>query len=189
MTKGQSFTESLSGRATITQSLVAAMNVQFDKLLERTSSDGFWSGYIASAMENQQLCGVHLAIFSQPYLDLVLAGEKKIESRFSRNRCAPFDEVRKGDIILIKEVAGPICGIVLASRIWYFDLDIEPIDTIRRTYGESIRADDSFWSEKEDSSFATLIELERPSAIEPLDFAKRDRRGWVSLRPRQMDLF
>lgn len=114
---------------------------------------------------------------------------KKIESRFSRNKCAPFEEVRKGDIILIKEVSGPICGVVLASRIWYFDLDIEPIDAIRRTYGHSILADDSFWLAKEDLSFATLIELERPSAIEPLDFEKRDRRGWVSLRPRQMDLF
>ncbi|NTA18889.1 ASCH domain-containing protein [Agrobacterium tumefaciens] len=165
------------------------MQIEFDKLLERTSGDRFWSTYIASAMGSQELCGVHLAIFSQPYLDLVLAGEKKIESRFSRNKCAPFEEVRKGDIILIKEVSGPICGVVLASRIWYFDLDIEPIDAIRRTYGHSILADDSFWLAKEDSSFATLIELERPSAIEPLDFEKRDRRGWVSLRPRQMDLF
>lgn len=142
-----------------------------------------------SASNDPFLCGVHLAVFSQPYLDLVLNGEKKIESRFSRNRCAPFDEVLKGDIILLKEVAGPICGVALASRVWYFDLENEPISSIRQTYGSAILAAEEFWSEKETSSFATLIELENPSVIEPLPFDKRDRRGWVSLRPRQLELF
>jgi hypothetical protein len=168
---------------------VAALQIQFDKLLERTSSDGFWRTYIASAKQNPGLCGIHLAVFSQPYLDLVLTGEKKVESRFSRNRCAPFGEVREGDIILLKEVAGPVCGVVLARRIWYFDLDNEPIDAIRDTFGAAILAAPEFWSEKEAASFATLIELENPSAIEPLPFVKRDRRGWVSLRPRQLELF
>lgn len=142
-----------------------------------------------SASDDPFLCGVHLAVFSEPYLSLVLNGRKKIESRFSRNRCAPFDEVSEGDIILLKEVAGPVCGVALARRIWYFDLDNDPIDVIRETYGDAILAADEFWSDKEQSSFATLIELETPSPIEPLPFDKRDRRGWVSLRPRQLELF
>ncbi|TBF67910.1 ASCH domain-containing protein [Rhizobium leguminosarum] len=144
---------------------------------------------MTSASKDPFLCGVHLAVFSQPYLDLVLAGDKKIESRFSRNRCAPFDDIRKGDIILLKEVSGPVCGIALASRIWFFDLDNEPIEAIRQQYGGAILADDEFWLQKEESSFATLIELTNPTSIEPLAFDKRDRRGWVSLRPRQMELF
>ncbi|MBD9627989.1 ASCH domain-containing protein [Ensifer sp. ENS06] len=144
---------------------------------------------MTSASKDPFLCGVHLAVFSQPYLDLVLAGDKKIESRFSRNRCAPFDEIRQGDIILLKEVSGPVCGIALASRIWFFDLDNEPIEAIRQQYGGAILADDEFWLQKEESSFATLIELTNPTSIEPLAFDKRDRRGWVSLRPRQMELF
>jgi ASC-1-like (ASCH) protein len=144
---------------------------------------------MTSASQDPFLCGVHLAVFSQPYLDLVLAGDKKIESRFSRNRCAPFDEIRKGDIILLKEVSGPVCGIALASRTWFFDLDNEPIEAIRQQFGGAILANDEFWLQKEESSFATLIELTNPTSIEPLAFDKRDRRGWVSLRPRQMELF
>lgn len=144
---------------------------------------------MTSASKDPFLCGVHLAVFSQPYLDLVLAGEKKIESRFSRNRCAPFDEIRSGDIVLLKEVSGPVCGVALANRIWFFDLDNEPIDAIRQQYGGAILANDEFWLRKEESSFATLIELTNPTSIEPLAFDKRDRRGWVSLRPRQMELF
>ena len=144
---------------------------------------------MTSASKDPFLCGIHLAVFSQPYLDLVLAGEKKIESRFSRNRCAPFDEIRPGDIILLKEVSGPVCGVALANRIWFFDLDNEPIDAIRQQYGGAILANDAFWLRKEESSFATLIELTNPTSIEPLAFDKRDRRGWVSLRPRQMELF
>src|SRR4029077_16030744 len=50
----------------------------------------------------------------QPFLSLVLNGPKTVESRFSRNRCAPFGEVEGGDIILLKEVSGPIRGIGLA---------------------------------------------------------------------------
>jgi ASC-1-like (ASCH) protein len=144
---------------------------------------------MTSASKDPFLCGVHLAVFSQPYLDLVLTGDKKIESRFSRNRCSPFDDIRKGDIILLKEVSGPVCGIALASRIWFFDLDNEPIEAIRQQYGGAILAEDEFWLQKEESSFATLIELTNPTSIEPLAFDKRDRRGWVSLRPRQMELF
>jgi len=144
---------------------------------------------MTSASKDPFLCGVHLAVLSQPYLDLVLTGDKKIESRFSRNRCVPFDEIRKGDIILLKEVSGPVCGIALASRIWFFDLENEPIEAIRQQYGGAILAEDEFWLQKEGSSFATLIELKNPTSIEPLAFDKRDRRGWVSLRPRQMELF
>ncbi|CCJ05606.1 Uncharacterized protein BN69_0155 [Methylocystis sp. SC2] len=117
---------------------------------------------------------------------MVLSGEKTIESRFSRNRCAPYGEIDDGDIILLKEVAGPICGLALARRIWCYDLSTEPIDRIRHRFGAAIRADDEFWSSRADALYATLIELDAPASIAPVGCDKRDRRGWVSLRSRQM---
>ncbi len=134
------------------------------------------------------MCGIHLAIFSQPYLDYIIEGQKTIESRFSRNRCAPFGEVLEGDIILLKEVSGPVCGIALAKRIWFFDLEAEPLANIRGEFGSNICAGEDFWIEKSDASFATLIELANPTSIHPLTYDKRDRRGWVPLRPRQLEL-
>ncbi|MHB1955445.1 MAG: hypothetical protein ACYCOU_17045, partial [Sulfobacillus sp.] len=115
-----------------------------------------------------------------------LSGKKTIESRFSRIRCAPYGEIGDGDIILIKEVAGPICGVALAKRTWCYDLLVEPIERIKDRFGAGIRANDEFWSSRADALYATLIELDTIASIAPICCNKRDRRGWVSLRSRQL---
>lgn len=162
------------------------MEIEFDELLEQVAGHHFWLTYLSDATRPTSRIGIHLAIFAEPFLSMVLSGEKTIESRFSRNRCAPYEQIGAGDIILLKEVAGPICGLVLARRIWCYDLSNEPIGSIRHRFGADIRADDEFWSSRADASYATLIELDAPTSIPPVSCDKRDRRGWVSLRSRQM---
>lgn len=162
------------------------MEVAFDELLEQVDGHHFWLTYLSDATQPTSRIGIHLAIFAEPFLSMVLSGEKTIESRFSRNRCAPYGKIDDGDILLLKEVAGPICGLALARRIWSYDLGTEPIDRIRHRFGASIRADDEFWSSRADALYATLIEIDAPTSIAPVICDKRDRRGWVSLRSRQM---
>lgn len=162
------------------------MDIEFDKLLQQVGGHSFWLTYLADAVKPFSPIGIHVAIFSEPFLSLVLAGTKTVESRFSRNRCAPYGEVGDGDIILIKEVAGPICGVALAKRTWCYDLVTEPIERIKDRFGAGIWADDEFWSSRADALYATLIELEATASISPVYCDKRDRRGWVSLRPRQL---
>lgn len=162
------------------------MEIEFDELRERISGHDFWLSYLSDATRPTSRIGIHLAIFATPFVSKVLSGEKTIESRFSRNRCAPYGEINDGDIILVKEVAGPICGIVLARRAWCYDLVTEPIDGIRDRFGSCICADDAFWASRADALYATLIELDTPAPIAPVKCEKRDRRGWVSLRSRQM---
>lgn len=164
------------------------MEVGFNELLEKVVGHHFWLSYLSDAIRPRSRVGIHLAIFSEPFLSLVLSGEKTIESRFSRNRCAPFGEIGDGDVILLKEVAGPICGIALARRTWCYHLVTEPIDRIRNRFGRGICADDAFWTSRVDALYATLIELDAPTSIAPVTWEKRDRRGWVSLRSRQMTL-
>lgn len=164
------------------------MDVEFDELLQQVEGHSFWLTYLTAATNPQSSVGIHVAIFSEPFLTLVLSGEKTIESRFSKNRCAPYGEIDQGDIILIKEVAGPICGIALAGRTWCYDLVSEPIERIRCRFGHGIHADDVFWSSRADALYATLIELDATASIAPVRCDKRDRRGWVSLRSRQMAL-
>lgn len=162
------------------------MDVAINKLLESVSRNGFWMRYLSEAANPKSLIGVHVAVFSEPFLSLVLSGKKTVESRFSRNRCAPYGEVSDGDVILIKQVAGPIRGISLARRSWYFDLVVEPIDRIRYRFGTAVCADDAFWSTRTDAAYATLIELDATTEISPVRCGKRDRRGWVSLRSPQL---
>lgn len=162
------------------------MEVELDRLLERVGGHDFWLTYLSEATRPASRVGIHLAIFAEPFLSMVFSGAKTIESRFSRNRCAPFGEIGDGDVILLKEVAGPICGLALARRTWCYDLAAEPIDGIRRRFGTRIGADDNFWASRAEALYATVIELDAPAAIAPLACDKRDRRGWVSLRSRQM---
>ena len=162
------------------------MDVDIDELLQQVDGHQFWLTYLADATRPRSQIGIHLAIFSEPYMSLVLSGEKTIESRFSRNRCAPYGEIGDGDIILLKEVAGPICGLVRARRTWFYELATEPIESIRARFGAGICANDAFWISRADALYATLIELDAPVSIAPVSCDKRDRRGWVSLRSRQM---
>lgn len=164
------------------------MDIDIDDILDRVAGHTFWLDYLECARLPSSRVGVHLAIFAEPFLTLVLTGVKTTESRFSRNRCAPFGEVFDGDIILLKEVSGPICGLALAMRTKYYDLGAEPLDSIRDRYGETICADPAFWEERRDAAYATLIELGEPTSIGPLSCEKKDRRGWVALRSRQLSL-
>jgi hypothetical protein len=162
------------------------VDVDLNDIKERVQSHRFWLSYITEALKPKSPIGIHIAIFSEPFLTHVLDGSKTIESRFSRNRCAPFGEVADGDIIMIKEVAGPICGLSLARRIWFFDLAHDSFDEIKARYENAICADEAFWQDRRDTSYATLIQLDQTTAIGPVQCNKRDRRGWVSLRSRQM---
>ena len=99
--------------------------MELNELLEQVDGHHFWLTYLSDAARPTSRIGIHLAIFAEPFLSMVLSGEKTIESRFSRNRCAPYGEIYDGDIILLKEVAGPICGLALARRIWSYDLGHE----------------------------------------------------------------
>ena len=45
----------------------------------------------------------HVAILRQPFFDMVLSGEKTIESRWSMHKVAPYGKVGIGDEILLKE--------------------------------------------------------------------------------------
>lgn len=50
----------------------------------------------------------------------------------------------------------------------------------------SICADDNFWASRADAFYATVIELDATTPIAAVRCDKRDRRGWVSLRSRQL---
>lgn len=74
----------------------------------------------------------HLAIFTGPFLDLVLEGKKTIESRFSKVRCAPYGVATEGDIVLMKKAGGLVIGKFTVSRAETFNNLRREINIIRR---------------------------------------------------------
>jgi hypothetical protein len=163
-------------------------NIRADQIIGHVADHGFWLSYLSRAFEPSSAIGLHLAIFTEPFLTLVLEGQKTTDSRFSKVRCAPFDVVNSGDVILIKEAGGPICGLALAKHTFFYELDRETVQHIREQYGKTICADEKFWRSCRGASYATLIELAETTQIPATNCTKRDRRAWVSLRSPQLQI-
>lgn len=149
---------------------------------------------IAAAAEPSAQCAVHLAVFIEPFLSFVLDGSKRVESRFSTVKVAPFRAIRGGDLVLLKEVAGPIVAATLAVEVWSFGaLTPATRSELRTRFGPDLRDDvPGFWEQREEAQYATLIQLGSVARLPtPLACPKTDRRGWVVLRerPHQLSLF
>src|ERR1035438_10228161 len=98
-------------------------------------NDSKWSNTVENVLTDPNV-GIHLAIFTEPYLSLILKGEKKIESRFSINKISPFKKVAKGDVILLKESGGFVNGVFVAGDvIFYSNIDKIILKEIEMNYG------------------------------------------------------
>lgn len=148
--------------------------------LERTlMGNGVWGEALQSGVR------IHLCVFAPPYLDYILEGKKTVESRFSVVRCAPYGQVEVGDLLLLKQSAGPIVGVCLVDRVWSYELDPSTFDEIRKVFSQSLCAEDpTFWDVRQRAQYATLMRVSHATKLDPIACDKRDRRGWVVLKPR-----
>ena len=156
-----------------------------EELIPAVIGDHFWENSLLEIAHNDiSPAGLHLAIFVKPYLSYVLEGKKTVESRFATKRFAPYGQVATGDVILLKQSSGPILGLSLVSQVWFYNLDTESLKQLRKDFTDALCAQDpSFWRQREQASFATLMRLTSVRAVSPVAFPKRDQRGWVVLRP------
>ncbi|HJU19290.1 MAG TPA: hypothetical protein VJ770_22785 [Stellaceae bacterium] len=171
--------------------ILVLAEVGFRDLLEPVGNAPFWRDYLRGLSAPKiTATGLHVAVLVEPYLSWVLDGTKTVESRFGVHRSPPFGAVFAGDVILLKRAAGPIVGIACATRTWCLPVNAATLSEIRRSFGERIGApDDAFWEARRGTNFATLIELAEVTRVAtPISCDKRDRRGWVTLRPRQLSL-
>lgn len=145
--------------------------------------DHVWSGVVDGHVHgSDEQVGIHLAIVLEPYLEFILDGSKSVESRFSRNGCAPFGRVSAGDVVLLKRSSGPLVGLCTVSDVWDYRLTSAALAEIKDRFGSAICAQDGFWEDRRDAAFATLMRIEDTRPLPDLTVPKRDRRGWVVLR-------
>lgn len=150
-------------------------------LLSHTASDDRWRNRFT---EFSQRSGgrLHIAVFQEPFLSLVLDGKKSVESRFSRNRIAPYQQVRECDIILIKEPSGPVVAIAEVSSTGFYQLNADAWKEIRSRFEDALAVpDEGFWYARRNANYASVIGLADVERIQQFWIDKRDRRGWVSM--------
>jgi dephospho-CoA kinase len=157
----------------------------FETVKRAVKGDGFWEPYLRALWNGRrQAFSVHLGVFVEPYLSYLLEGHKTVESRFSAVRCPPYRRVQRGDVLLLKLSGGAVVGICQVGQTWFYRLDPRSWQTIRKEFTEALCAQDpGFWESRQGASFATIMQVENVRRIDPIPWIKRDRRGWVVLRP------
>ena len=125
----------------------------------------------------------HIAVMQQPYLEKIIAGQKTIESRFTKVRCPPFEVINPGDQIYFKKAGGPVVAKGVAEKVmFYSDLDRGKIRDIASTFSDGLQVESSFMNCKQASRYGTLIFLCNVVPVKPFRVEKKDRRGWVVIK-------
>lgn len=131
----------------------------------------------------------HLAIMKKGYIKKILSGEKKIESRFSKNKIIPFHTVSIGDKVYMQEVGKQVTAMFEVEKALFFEnLSETKIEELRARYGKEICADDGFWDLKKYSKYATLIYIKSPITITPFKVNKSDRSAFKTVNSVKDDL-
>ncbi|QQE12128.1 ASCH domain-containing protein [Planctomycetota bacterium] len=113
----------------------------------------------------------HIAILKKKYMDMILSGEKTIESRITKTGCAPYGRIEVGDRIYLKISSGPFVGITKAVRIeQYHHLNGEHIMKLYEQFDDQVCGGKKYWEGRKDCRFATFIWL---GEVEPIDVAPR----------------
>lgn len=122
----------------------------------------------------------HLGIFTQDYLTYMLEGKKTIESRFSKNKIAPYEKITKDDIVFVKKSGGNVIAYFTIKEVLFFDLKETPIEQIKEKYNKDLCLDDTFWENKKECKFATLIFIDQLIKVKPFSINKKGMQTWIT---------
>ncbi len=122
----------------------------------------------------------HIAILRQPFFNMVMSGEKTIESRWSMNRVAPFNKVKVGDVIYLKETGKDVTASAKVKQVNYYELTPQKVEEIRIKYGKEIGTDKlEDWQSTLQKKYCTLIWLEDVKKIKPVKVPRSNGAGWL----------
>ncbi len=125
----------------------------------------------------------HIAIFRQPFFDMIISGEKIIESRWSNRKIAPYKKVQKGDLILLKESGKDVTALAVAKKILFFELTLEKAEEIKNFYGEKIGIRKfSNWNQIKHKKYCTLIWLKDVKKIQSQKVKRSNGAGWIVIK-------
>lgn len=133
----------------------------------------------------------HLAIYStkafgEDYIEMMLAGVKTVDSKFTYRRTAPYARLREGDVVYLKESSGPVRGRITIGAVVDSELS-EPEDIMRYlspVYRELGIIDEEHlmrvWRSHASKRFVCQWRILKPErAHHPVRVYKNDMRTWV----------
>ncbi len=124
----------------------------------------------------------HLAILQQPYLDMIIDRTKYIESRFSKNRVAPYGIVQEGDVLVLKKSSGPIMALARVGQVEYFEnLARGDLETYVENRADGLQISSDWLEKKRNSNYISFFHIQAVRRIPDTPLQKTDRRPWVVL--------
>ena len=122
----------------------------------------------------------HLAILRQTFLNMILSGEKTIESRWSMHKIAPYNKLSIGDEILLKETSKDVIATAKVKDFKYFELTPKIADEIKQKYDKEIGVYKfENWENYRNKKYCTLIWLENVEKVKPFKVKRSNGAGWI----------
>lgn len=134
----------------------------------------------------------HLGIYSRKrgnkdYINMMFNGEKTIDIKLSDRRIAPYNAIKDGDMLYVKESGGPVVGRILIPKVTYHEISnpMQILD-ILLTIQDRVGLDDEeharrMFERVSGKRYITLFELTEPEALaRPIRIEKYDRRVWIA---------
>lgn len=125
---------------------------------------------------------LHLGVFTEPCLTYMLDGKKTIESRFSKNKILPYNNINSNDIVFVKKSGGDVVAYIKIGDVLFFDLNNYDIKEIKKKYNSYLCVDDDFWEAKKDARYATLIFIKELVQLKPFHINKKGMNTWIKLK-------
>ena len=134
----------------------------------------------------------HLAIMKKSWglLPKILEGEKTIESRWYKNKYAPWNKIQKGDIVYFKNTGEPVTLKSEVSDVLQFsNLTPKKVREILNRYGikDGIPEKEvsKYYQMFKDKNYCLLIFLRNPKTIKPFDIYKTGfgaMSAWITVK-------
>ncbi len=122
----------------------------------------------------------HLAIMKKSWglLPKILDGEKRIESRWYKNKYSPWDKIKRGDVIYFKDSGEPVSLKAEVDRVVQFsNLIPKRVKEILEKYGKGdglgIKDIPKFFQKFKDKRYCILVFLKNPKKIKPFEINKK----------------
>jgi len=133
----------------------------------------------------------HLAIMRKSWglTDKILSGEKKIESRWYKVKYAPWDRIKKGDMVYFKDSGEGVRIKTKVDKVMQFsDLTPRRVKELLNKYGKAdgIEKSDTsqFFKLFKNKKYCILIFLKNPRSIKPFKISKKGfgaMSSWITI--------
>ncbi|OHB24182.1 MAG: hypothetical protein A2542_01445 [Parcubacteria group bacterium RIFOXYD2_FULL_52_8] len=134
----------------------------------------------------------HVAIMKKSWglVSKILSGEKTIESRWYKNKSAPWGKIQTGDTVWFKNSGEPVTVRAIVSKVLTFEgLTQGKVRTLLEEYGgqDGLTKPDipHYFELFQDKKYCLLIFLEKTEKVAPFAVAKKGfgaMAAWLTLQ-------